>query len=123
MSELVKTNMLAIGSFCRIDKSISYHRVIECLSAWQRKKGGTEIGRIRRGRPGQAENTIEDLARIIVHGNQTFVMEFPKRDMEGPMISAQVTKRASGQTEAFAHAHARGANQKDGIAEQVVSLA
>ena len=71
----------------------------------------------------QGKDAIEDFACLVVHGDPTFIMELAEWDMERPLVSTEVTQGVSVQAEAFADPHAGGANQEEGIGEEIIGLA
>jgi hypothetical protein len=65
---------------------------------------------------------MEGFARIMVHGDPAFIMEFSKGDMKRPLISPQITHGIPVQPKALADPHTRGTHQKKGICEEVIGL-
>jgi hypothetical protein len=75
------------------------------------------------GEASQGKDAMEDFACLVVQGDPTFIMELAEWDMERPLVSPQVTQGVSVQAEAFADPNAGGANQEEGVGEEIVGLA
>lgn len=94
MSQLVKANWRAAGSFGGIFESLLHPAVVDAFAVWKHQEGRRcGIGRIGFERSGQCQDATKGFACVFIHGDPAFGVEFSKRNMECPLVSAQMTQR------------------------------
>ena len=75
------------------------------------------------GQSAQRLNAGYDAPHLGIGGDEAFVVQFAKGDVEGPLIGGELAETIQGQIDAFADADAGGASQQEGMGRQVVGAA
>ena len=76
-----------------------------------------------RGRGAQREDASYDPPNFGIDGNQAFGVQLAERDMDSPLVWAQLSQAAQRQAGAFADANTGGTHEQKGIGTQIIGSA